>query len=113
MISQRSRGSVCSSSAFSSHRSRSGRSCEGTTTAISGAGAAIGAAMMPDTLRRARMEVGQPDITVVIATRDRATRLQAALASLHGQTLPRDRFEVIVVDDRSTDGTQAVLAAET
>lgn len=58
------------------------------------------------------MGVGPPDISVVIATRDRASRLSAALASLRAQSLPRERFEVIVVDDRSTDDTQAVLAGE-
>jgi GT2 family glycosyltransferase len=52
------------------------------------------------------------DASVVIATRDRASRLEAALASLRAQTLGTDRFEVIVVDDGSTDATPAVLAAE-
>jgi glycosyltransferase involved in cell wall biosynthesis len=49
---------------------------------------------------------------VVIATRNRARRLEAALASLRAQTLAADRFEVIVVDDGSTDDTPAILAAE-
>jgi glycosyltransferase involved in cell wall biosynthesis len=48
--------------------------------------------------------------TVVIATRNRARRLAAALASLRDQTLTD--FEVIVVDDGSTDDTQEVVASE-
>lgn len=54
-----------------------------------------------------RIQVG-----VVIATRNRAQRLAAALESLRHQTLPAERFEVVVVDDDSTDGTPALLRAE-
>ena len=58
------------------------------------------------------MPHGAPDISVVVATRDRARRLAALLASLRGQDLPAERFEVIVIDDGSTDDTAEVLAAE-
>jgi GT2 family glycosyltransferase len=50
------------------------------------------------------------DVSVVVATRDRASRLAELLASLRAQTLPRERFEVVVVDDGSRDGTAALLA---
>jgi GT2 family glycosyltransferase len=50
-----------------------------------------------------------PEVSVVIPTRDRAPRLAAALDALRGQTLGRDRFEVVVVDDGSTDGTPKLL----
>ena len=40
-----------------------------------------------------------PTCSVVIATRDRPERLAACLESLAGQDYPRERFEVIVVDD--------------
>ncbi len=55
---------------------------------------------------------GLPSVSVVVATHNRAERLAALLAGLRRQTLPRDRFEVIVVDDGSADETPDVLAAE-
>lgn len=50
------------------------------------------------------------DITVVAPTYQRAERLRRLVAALEAQTLPRDRFEVVVVDNCSTDATPAVLA---
>jgi glycosyltransferase involved in cell wall biosynthesis len=47
--------------------------------------------------------------TVVIATYNRARLLKRVLASLNDQELSRDRFEVIVVNDGSTDDTQQAL----
>lgn len=52
-----------------------------------------------------------PDVSVVIPTRDRAARLAALLDALGNQTLGTERFEAIVVDDGSTDGTPALLEA--
>lgn len=49
-------------------------------------------------------------VSAVVCTRDRARWLEAALASLAAQTLPRDAREVIVVDNGSTDDTPAVIA---
>ncbi len=49
-------------------------------------------------------------VSVVVATRDRADRLPALLGALAAQTLPRERFEVVVVDDGSADATSAALA---
>lgn len=49
-------------------------------------------------------------VSVVIATRNRARRLAAVLTSLRDQTL--SDFEVIVVDDGSTDDTREVVARE-
>ena len=48
-------------------------------------------------------------VSVVIATYNRARLLREAVESLWQQTLPPDRFEIIVVDDASTDNTEAVL----
>ena len=53
---------------------------------------------------------GRKDISVVIPTRDRSLLLANALQSLTAQTLARDRFEVIVVNDGSSDGTTCVCA---
>ena len=44
-------------------------------------------------------------ITMAIATRDRRERLRGLLAALGRQTLPRDRYEVVVVVDGATDGS--------
>ncbi len=47
-------------------------------------------------------------IAVIIPTRNRADLLAAALGSLTRQTLAQDRFEIVVVDNASTDGTRAM-----
>ncbi len=51
-----------------------------------------------------------PEISVVIATRDRPARLAAALGALRDQTVGTGRFEVIVVDDGSGPKTRDLLA---
>ena len=53
-----------------------------------------------------------PDISVVIATQNQLARLRLVLCGLAGQHFPEERFEIIVVDDGCTDGTDAMLAAE-
>lgn len=54
----------------------------------------------------------RPRVSVIIPTYNHQGLLRETLQSLAQQTYPRDRFEVIVVDDGSTDGT-AAIAAET
>jgi glycosyltransferase involved in cell wall biosynthesis len=56
------------------------------------------------------MSSAPPPVSVVVATRDRADRLERLLRALAGQMLPAERFEVLVVDDGSTDHTPDVLA---
>lgn len=51
-----------------------------------------------------------PELSVVIPTFDRASIVARCLEHLEAQTLARDRFEVIVVDDHSSDHTPSVLA---
>lgn len=50
------------------------------------------------------------DITVVAPTYQRADRVQRLVAALERQTHPLDRFEVVIVDNCSTDDTADVLA---
>jgi GT2 family glycosyltransferase len=50
-----------------------------------------------------------PDVSVVIASHNRALRLRWLLNSLEDQTLSRDRFEVIVVHDYDDEQTRNTL----
>lgn len=52
--------------------------------------------------------VPEPTVSVIIPTRNGAGSLPPLLCSLAAQTLERERFEVIVVDNDSSDGTAAV-----
>ncbi len=47
--------------------------------------------------------------SVCLYTHNRAALLAQALESLCNQTLPPDQFEIIVVDNRSTDDTRRVV----
>jgi glycosyltransferase involved in cell wall biosynthesis len=49
-----------------------------------------------------------PLISVVIPTFNRAALLRATLESLGAQSLPKEKYEVIVVDDGSKDATPEV-----
>jgi len=55
---------------------------------------------------------GPPGISVVIAARNEEEGLGSTLDALAMQTLPKERWEVLVVDDGSSDGT-ARVARET
>ena len=45
------------------------------------------------------------DLTIVIPTYNRRALLRDAVASLRAQTFPADRYEIVIVSDGSTDGT--------
>lgn len=51
----------------------------------------------------------EPDITVIVCTRNRARWLDDCLASLSDQTAPASAYDVVVVDNGSTDVTKEVL----
>lgn len=48
-------------------------------------------------------------LSVVVATRNRADRLRSLLDALDGQTVGRDSFEVVVINDGSTDSTARLI----
>lgn len=52
-----------------------------------------------------------PAVTVVVCTHNRADDLPACLESLLGQDFPRERLEILVVDNASTDATAEVCRA--
>lgn len=51
----------------------------------------------------------KPSVSVLICTYNSAGTLPAALRSLEAQTLARERFEVLVVDDGSGDATEEAV----
>ncbi len=62
---------------------------------------------MPATVRAGYSEM---KASIIIPTFNRAGMLDACLRSLADQSLPSDEFEVIVIDNGSTDDTTQVLA---
>ena len=51
-----------------------------------------------------------PLVTIAMPCLNEAAFIEACLASVRGQTYPRDRIEILVADGGSRDGTQAILA---
>ena len=51
-----------------------------------------------------------PKVTVAIPTYNRAAFLRQTLAGIAAQRFPREAFEVLVIDNNSTDNTRAVVA---
>lgn len=58
-----------------------------------------------------RRSVDAPDGSIIVCTRDRLAFLQRCLASLERQIPQPHTFEVVVVDNGSTDGTHEFLAS--
>ena len=52
-----------------------------------------------------------PFVSIVIPTYNRSAMLQETVDSFLEQTYPRDRWELILVDNASTDDTASVIAA--
>lgn len=55
--------------------------------------------------------MSRPSISVIVPAWNAGARITALLQALEGQTAPREAFEVIVVDNGSTDDTAARVAA--
>jgi cellulose synthase/poly-beta-1,6-N-acetylglucosamine synthase-like glycosyltransferase len=51
----------------------------------------------------------QPFVSVLVAARNEERHLPECLQTLVSQTYPSDKVEIIVVDDRSTDGTASIV----
>jgi cellulose synthase/poly-beta-1,6-N-acetylglucosamine synthase-like glycosyltransferase len=51
----------------------------------------------------------KPKVSVLIAARNEEARIRQCLDCLEAQDYPRELTEILVVDDRSTDGTAAIL----
>lgn len=66
----------------------------------------------PLTHERAGICRVSPDISVIIPTRNRADVLRLSLPRFLAQSLPPDRFEIIVVDDASEDDTETAVAEQ-
>ncbi|MBM3157602.1 MAG: glycosyltransferase, partial [Chloroflexi bacterium] len=48
-------------------------------------------------------------LSVIIPTLNRHELLRDAIASVRSQTFPTDQYEIIVVDNGSTDGTRELV----
>lgn len=51
-----------------------------------------------------------PSLSIVVSVRNAKDNLRESLAAIRQSSLPRDTYELIVVDDASTDGSAAIAA---
>ena len=71
---------------------------------------AAGLILFSGTLRLRRGRNPEPlQASVVVAVRDGRDTIEGCLDALMEQSVPKERYEVIVVDDGSTDGTYEIL----
>ena len=56
------------------------------------------------------MSAGSPELTIIVPVYNERVRVREALDEIAGVDLPIEDFEVLVVDDGSTDGTAEILA---
>jgi glycosyltransferase involved in cell wall biosynthesis len=57
------------------------------------------------------MQVSRPFVSVIVPVYDDAQSLRRCLGTLQNQTYPRERYEVVVVDNASTDDLRPIVAA--
>jgi glycosyltransferase involved in cell wall biosynthesis len=70
------------------------------------------ASALPGTRTEPRFDL-VPDVSVIVPVRDGAEDIRALLECLDRQTLARDRFEIVIGDDGSTDGgTDGIATAD-
>lgn len=62
-------------------------------------------------VRREESDGELPLITVIIPARNEENNIQACLQSIINQRYPREKYEIIVVDDHSTDNTCEIVNA--
>lgn len=55
------------------------------------------------------VNLSTPYVSVVIPTRNRKELLLSTIKSLFKQSYPKDRYEIIIVDNSSTDGTDVMI----
>jgi len=55
-------------------------------------------------------EVFEPFVSIIVAVYNRADQIDSCIESLLGLDYPRSRYEIIVVDDASEDGTPEVVS---
>jgi cellulose synthase/poly-beta-1,6-N-acetylglucosamine synthase-like glycosyltransferase len=58
---------------------------------------------------RWRMPLDLPRVSVIVPARNEAQNIEACLRALCATDYPMDLLEIVVVDDRSTDGTDVIL----
>lgn len=60
-----------------------------------------------------RIEAGneerKPDVSVIVPARNEAAGIGDTLRALGGQTYPQDKLQIVLVNDRSTDETPAIM----
>lgn len=59
--------------------------------------------------RNGASNTAQPPVSVIVAARNEEHSIAECLASLCHQSYPRERYEVVVVDDHSEDSTREVV----
>lgn len=52
---------------------------------------------------------GRPFVSIVVAARNEIKYIETLLLSLLQQDYPDDRYEIIIIDDQSSDGTLSIL----
>src|ERR1700682_792839 len=67
--------------------------------------------IVDSTIDKVHDKTAAPRFSVILCTYNRCNLVLSALASLRRQTLAYDQFEVLVIDNGSTDGTLGAVRA--